>query len=231
MNTRHIATPPGLIVLLPIACLLVTGCGRTEPEPVSSSTGPVKSDVVGKIVTSEELILDLHHQLRSAARAIKNLELPDYLSRELFADTVSTNPLKDGKPGTEFSDVNRSDLNLWPTLLRDFKHFEHAKFYMIKGHFDESDTDQFHSSVGFASLGQLNDDSWRAIKGSLELTWKKTGQNWLIEKWDTHKLKTESAPQLLFSEHLDRLIDDPQELDSLRTSQHMQYARQIFETG
>ncbi len=221
------------VTLSVLILLLLAGCNSGSKPSADKSSKNDTNQSVDQIVTSEELILDLTVQVSALAKSAKNLQLPDHQSETLFAQSVKINDWADSEKSSSAMEATPlSKLKIWPANLAEIAFFEHAKFYVIKGHFDEDSRDQFHSEVGFAALGKTNDQMWRSFEGHNDVTWKKSGDGkWQITEWKTNKLKQNDSPKLLFTEVLDRMVKDPAKRKALRTSQHMQYASQIFETG
>ena len=213
---------------------LVFGCSQPDPDPPAVTEVPSSPDVVRQIVDSEELILALHERLSLISKSVKNLRFPDYQSQDLFVNSVQLTPWKNGQKAGGPTTAQRTDLKIWPQFLSGLKRFEHAKFYMIRGEFDSASNQKFKSVVGFAGLARSEEDKWLAIKGHCHVEWRFTGASsnpWQISSWETDKLKYDSADSLMFADQLDQLVDDADSLAELRSSQHVEYSKQIFETG
>ncbi len=220
--------------LLGSLVLITAGC-RPQQTAEDSDTSSNKEIIVEQIVDSEELLLALNTELNALKQSALNLTLPDPLGRALFDDKIAFSAwdFKTSTPKTAAS-TNRDQLNIWPSELAKIKYFDHAKFYMIRGHFDKKDPARYHSDVGFYGLAKTQDQKWLAAKATCNIQWvrgEEENNSWKIDTWKTTEFKTDTSKQLMFRDTLESLIDDPSLAELLRTSQHMKFAEQIFQSG
>lgn len=220
--------------LLAALCLLETGC---QPQQASrpQDDSKEKEAVVEQIVDSEELLLALNTELAALKKSAMNLTIPDPLGRELFANQVEFSPwdFSTASPGKP-REVGRDQLTIWPSELEKVAFFDHAKFYMIRGHFDENNSNRYQSDVGFYGLARTEDRKWLAAKALCKVGWVRngdSGDSWQIANWKTTDFSANQSDQLMFRDTLEGLVEDPTLAKLLRTSQHMEFAEQIFQSG
>lgn len=222
------------VSLLAALFLLETGCQRQQQSEETAGSNE-KEAIVEKIVDSEELILALNTKLSALKKSALNLEIPDPLGRELFATQVEFSPWDfASSTSSEVRNTSSDQLTLWSAELEKISYFDHAKFYMIRGHFDETDPNRFQSDVGFYGLAKLKDGKWLAAKANCKVGWIHSGKDddsWKIAAWTTTDFSANRSDQLMFRDTLEGLIDDPSLSQLLRTSQHMEFAEQIFQSG
>jgi hypothetical protein len=223
---------------------------------------------VRRIVASEELILSLGDELEQLTRSILNLQLPDPLARELFAARVDVADLRVAGAPSAAADAPlrhvslresssalasrqwvagasaaqpREQLNLWQPLLHEVDYFEHAKFYMIRGQFDDASLDAFTSHVGFKGLARMRDGNWAAIEAKQTVRWQQAvpaadrdtnaAQAWQIVGWTLDELHTRQSPKMMFAEVLDQALPDPATLQRARHSEHEAAVTEYYRTG
>ena len=225
-----------LITICLLGPLILTeiGCGPAESTPTADKLSE-QERVVGQIVNSEELLLALNTELSALKRSALNLVVPDPIGRSLFADQVEFSAWNFDTSTPEVTESrNREQLSIWPSELKKVKFFDHAKFYMIRGRFDENDSERYYSDVGFYGLAKTKNQTWLAAKATCDVQWVRVGEandSWKIDSWKTKQFKTDTSDQLMFRETLESLIDDPAIVKLLQTSQHIEFAEQIFQTG
>ena len=165
-------------------------------------------DRIRHIVASEELILSLGEQLDGLSRSVLNLNLPDAQAAQVFEDQVAAIDLQAVSPttttaGAHVDDaqwttappqiVPRSDLHLWQELLASVSYFEHAKFYIVDGHFSDDSLRQFVTHVGFKGLAKLRAGTWSGIEAKQQLVWQNRGSDdapsWQISRWETDHVR------------------------------------------
>jgi hypothetical protein len=73
-----------------------------------------------------------------------------------------------------------------------------------------------------------------AAKANCKVGWIHSGKDddsWKIAAWTTTDFSANRSDQLMFRDTLEGLIDDPSLSQLLRTSQHMEFAEQIFQSS
>ncbi len=205
---------------------------------------PDAEEQIREVVESEELLLSLTPELKKMAVSAKNLQLPDFRSRELFADQVTFTDLDahhephvghqvesvdiavdkwdiDAKPKT----VSLADMDMWRPLLQRVNYFEHAKFYLVRGDYTDESRDRWEAEVGFAALAKLNDGQWCSVKASQDVQFARapshaaqTKDKWQIVDWRLSKLKTIRTSRPIFREVLDEAVPDGDDLAAARRS-------------
>ena len=218
----------------------------------------VKKDVdrIRHIVASEELILQLNGELAKLSRSVWNLSFPDHRSRALFLDTIqivdvgrpSSQPSGDGDAATIDWTLNDTDtatnkesqLTLWGSLFDTISHFEHARFYFVRGEFDDaSNLDSFASTVGFKGLAQRPDGQWVGVRSKQLVRWKRTDKQassenadqWRIASWKVKSFSTSVSPKLMFAEALAHAVPTDTQLGRLRYSEHEEAVNEYYATG
>ena len=157
MKTLFPYSPVVAVGLLAALFLLEVGCQRQQQSEKTAGSNE-KEAIVEQIVDSEELILALNTKLSALKKSALNLEIPDPLGRELFATQVEFSPWDfASSTSSEVRNTSNDQLTLWSAELEKISYFDHAKFYMIRGHFDETDPNRFQSDVGFYGLAKLKD--------------------------------------------------------------------------
>ena len=138
------------------------------------------------MVASEEAILQIAPEIKRLNHSVLNLQLPDESTRGSFGafvevlDLVSVELATRGPLGTvglaSVGDVgagrhvSREELALWRPLLDHVEYFEHAKFYVIRGHLLVDGSARLETDGGFEALARgAEGRSW--LRGELTVTW------------------------------------------------------------
>ncbi|MCA9263514.1 MAG: VCBS repeat-containing protein [Planctomycetales bacterium] len=185
MSIRRFAKPKWLLLLIALGYGAFVGVSLFRSYRGASRD----SNRIRHIVASEELILELNPELHRLARSVENLTLPDYESRELFAERVDYTDVQSRHvSGTEGgsrtvgigewakgepAQAARGELALWRELLGEFQFFEHAKFYFVNGHFTDESFKEFVAHVGFRGLGQRADGTLAGVRVKQTVTWQR----------------------------------------------------------
>ena len=196
------------------------------------------------MIASEEAILQLAPELKRLNHSVLNLQLPDESTRGLFGDVVEALDLVSvdlptrGPLGTvalaSVQDVgagrhvSSEDLALWRPLLDHVDYFEHAKFYVIRGHLLSDESGRLETDLGFEALARVEERRiW--LRGDLTVTWapgpslEEGGPpTWRIVGWRSGKLSTMSVDRPLFAEVLDHALE-PRALRAARRSIHEEF--------
>ncbi|MEM7412073.1 MAG: VCBS repeat-containing protein [Myxococcota bacterium] len=236
------SAPIGVACTLFLAGVLA-GCSESEPEPPPRATPPpVENPMLAEprtendqqrldaVVRSEDLIEQMRAQLGELAFAIKNLQLPDARTRELFwpavlevwdlapepAESASGPAL--GAVGIAVRDwpvvgpktVGTPDLDLWRPLLDGVARFEHAKLKIKSGRFVPGDPERFETDVKFTALAVLASGELSWVKSMQKMRWRPLpgkdvtkSENWRIESWELVDARRLDAPERLFEEVVD----------------------------
>ncbi len=195
------------------------------------------------VIESEELILSLDPSMKRLSFAAENLELPDFQSRQIFAERLQWNDLdttalrkeeSDALPAglisadwpvaTEILDGDLEGVSIWQPLFAQIEYFEHAKFYIVRGHFPTADRDAFETDVEFDGVARMLDGEWHSLKGLLKLVWSRglSTDDWQVSRWELARLSTVQSDRVLFAEALDEALPDALDLRRARTSIHEQ---------
>ncbi len=233
---------------------------------------------IRQIVASEELVLELNSDLGRLARSVRNLQLPDDQSVHLFQPTVSVanlgalgDPHAVSPTGSidatlsywtieEPHETDAGDVQLWQSLIESVSYWDHAKFYFIRGEFEDDSLSHFKADVGFKGLARRTDGQWAGVKGKLVMQWinnpaidtpnptetaaaskanepsherldNRKDHAWRIAAWHTKELKSFESHKLLFTETLDSAIPNANELRNARTSAHEEAVRAYYNNG
>ncbi len=219
-----------LFILAGVACWYVASknwqddaveIGRQQSGSVVEHDASVES-----IVSSEELILALTPELRRLNKSLANLQIPDEVSRDLFADTVMVaSRVTDPLPAAEIVEgisretwdikdvaesVGRNELVLWEKLFSSVKYIEHGKFYFVRGSFIGPDRTQYQSDLGSTGSALLDDARILGWTAKVEVTWSRAPKDdrWTISSWKTKSLETTVARASIFTDVLADVIED-----------------------
>ena len=121
--------------------------------------------------------------------------------------------------------VSREELALWRPLLDQVEYFEHAKFYVIRGHLLLDGSGRLQTELSFEALARVAEGlTW--LRGELMVTWTAGPSledggppTWSIVGWRSEELKTMSVDRPLFAEVLDDALE-PEALVAARRSIH-----------
>ncbi len=224
-----------------IVLLALVGAGGVVYQSWRTPDAEVQ---IREVVESEELLLSLTQELKKLASSAMNLRLPDFRSRELFAEHITITDLDsrhhehvdhevasvavtvdkwsiDPTPRT----TSAKELDFWRPLLERIEYFDHAKFYLVRGDYEDDSRDTWEAEVGFAALARLTDGQWCSVKASQDVRFARqaaqAGQSkgdWRIVDWRLTKLKTIRTPRPLFREVLDEVLPDRDTLTAARRS-------------
>ncbi len=205
----------------------------------------LNDQTVQRLVSSEELLLELTPRLRELSRSAMNLRLPDAGAADrLFAEEVeisgewSTNGLSPAASDGATA-VARKSLSFWPGLFEATEYFEHAKFYFIKGQIHESDPNQFSSVLGFEGLAHYKNGVKASLHATLEVNWmlaKSTvkgtaNDDWRINSWKLVEVDTTETSQMLFRNVLPEVLDDKALLNRATNSLHSMLTSKLMSGG
>ena len=207
---------------------------------------------VQKLVSSEELLLELTPRLRELSRSVMNLQLPDAsAANRLFAKEVEVSgawknagnsPAPNNQSDTlggniddRATVVSKEELDFWPALFETTEYFEHAKFYFIKGQFHENSKDQFKSVLGFDGLANYKHGPKASLHVRLEVDWalvKGTANaDWQITSWKLVDIDTTETSQMLFRNVLSEVLDDKALFNRATNSLHSQLTSKLMSGG
>jgi len=185
-------------------------------------------NLVVKLVSSEERILELTPNLRILAQGLENLKLPNHRGKDFFSPNVTILDLTDGGLHCDLSDKkqneNLEELSLWESLLNEVHWLERPSFYFVSGRFPEDDFETFEGVVGFKGLAKMKHGEWRGLTGKQIVTWKKEDAEWKITEWEMKEMTGTSSSQLLFEEDLAGALPRPNDLTKARRSIHHEAA-------
>ncbi len=249
---------PGLLatrVLLCAVCVAaLAGCNSNSNQQNATDTADsslqsnsdrsAHETAVRNIVASEELLLQLTPLLKQLNRSAENLQVPDEYSNHLFADSVTYAGIQNLKFSTglsqprqatevaESTNVDRSELSIWPELFEKITYLRNVKFYLVRGEFTDQDNTTFRSSINFRALGQDRDQQAADIQGAMSITWQRqpsesAESNWVITHWQTSKLEINLNPNLLFREITKQLVNT-NDLPQVLLAQHEVYLKKLF---
>ncbi len=206
-----------------------------------------------QVTAAEEVIHILTPELGKLRRSVLNLEFPDAGSRHLFGDPVAFADLPAGEAKTrELATVPvevrewrtsvaarraaAADLELWRRLLDRVEYFEHAEFKLVTGHFVDQAPDSFETAIHFAGLARTQDGRWDAVEIDQRVRWQRPRGSatttpdgpWRIVGWHTERLTSQQTAAQLFTEVLDEVVVDSEDLGRARRSIHEERVREYF---
>lgn len=229
--------------------LVLLACGQGDP-PAQAPAGEAaplgeSSAQWAELTRRETLILELDQSLAELAFSVRNIELPDRRTRQLFAlvdlvvEDLSPEPATERQllasvgvvesiapPGPLQTDLVPIGLRLWRPLLDQVESFDHAKFQIRSGRYLEGDKN-FEADVVFSARAVMRTGELVSIEGAPTLRWRQRGgsdsakrENWRITHWKTGPLRITSVPRSLFRETLEEAVPDAAALQRARTSIH-----------
>lgn len=137
---------------------------------------------------SEDLIQWLTTEIRHLNKSALNLDFPDHKAKPLFGATIhyaGLDPAGNSTPPEDFLAAGAEhlpllsellptkfeDLHIWPSLFDKVEYFDHAKFYIVRGHFLNEARLRFETDMGFAALAKLKTGHFAYISGSMDVAW------------------------------------------------------------
>lgn len=207
---------------------------------------------VRKLVSSEELLLELTPRLRELSRSVMNLQLPDAsAAKGLFAEEVDVSGVLTAAEATSISNrqsdarswgindrasvVAREGLDFWPVLFEAIEYFEHAKFYFIKGQLHENRKDQFKSVLGFNGLANYKNGLKASLHVKLDVNWalvKGTANaDWQITSWKLVDIGATETSQMLFRNVLSEALGDKALVNRATDSFHTRLTSKLMTGG
>ena len=218
----------GALVLLAVAAL---GGFRTWEVTSRFRRADEQVELLTAINRSEDLIQEISSWMGEFRWSALNLHFPDQHAGALFEDSVEytdlasapgeVNPIGDGAARLRHWPVQSTprtqqtnEVRLWLPFFEQVDYFEHAKFYVVRGDFSESDEDVFVTEMGFDGLARLESGAWASTHAKLKVHWadhtpedaKK--QIWLVREWRTEEFVTTESDHRFFREVLDQLVPD-----------------------
>ncbi len=219
------------ISILSIA--LILGCSSSETGQKDSVETEDQAVAVSKdeqsivsIVSSEELILSLTPKLRKLNKSLRNLRLPDEVSKELFSNRIEVaNRILPSDAESEIylgifssewdvsgvgEETSSEDLLLWEPFLSQIKYLNHGKFYFVRGSFLDPERTKYQSLLGSGGSAVLASGRVLGWNAKVEAVWSRdlTNDQWSIVKWKTKSLEATLAEEPIFVEVLDEVLKD-----------------------
>ncbi|HBE96290.1 MAG TPA: hypothetical protein DDW68_03875 [Verrucomicrobiales bacterium] len=226
-----------------LSLILALGCGGYFFIRKSLDEQNTDELLIRKMVTSEELILELTPKLDELGKGLMNLRLPDpELADSLFEKKLSSIGLEAIPENDESPEqktlareiqlnrskealVSSSEFSPWQAILEGVSFFESGIFRIVKGEFIGDEFEHFSTEVKFGGLARRLDDKWMGLSGKQMVEWRKDSEGaWRISAWKSKKMTANIVGQLLFSESLDSAIPNRQELMQIRRSIHQEAA-------
>lgn len=180
----------GLGVLALLAGVFGTLRARGGVAPAQATTD-VKA-TWQQLVDSEEVILSLDPHMARLSFGALNLSLPDFQSRQVFADHVRWADLAEqtrpagvlAKPASigvstrewpvsaDVREVPLSDLGIWKRLFDQVEYFESAAFKVVRGKFLNDRRDEFETDLTFSGNARTKNGTRAAINASVKAIWQ-----------------------------------------------------------
>ena len=199
-----------------------------------------------RLVEKEGLILDLTPRLKVLNTSVLNLQLPDSLGIEMFADLVVVADIgrvqsedDQSANGAHPPMLIESDaqpmpatprpadgLRLWQSVIDELDYFERAKFFIIRADYVADDPRRLKTEIGFEGLARAKDGTTRFFKAGQDVIWELsagdelTAKNLQIAEWHTTSFHATAVSATLFQESLDAAVPDASLRRRLRESVH-----------
>ena len=222
-----------------------------EASPVAPSSPPApealsEEDRLQQMVLAEEWILTHTPSIKKLGFSVQSLQLPEKHSRQLFDEIVLRTDLNEPSlveqsssslpflrqyaytPQNFTQTGALSDGGLWSTALQGVASVPRAKFYFISAQLDGLN---IHAEMGFEGLAHLKSGGWRSFTSSMTVTWRKSGDRWLISGWDQHPMSAAESPKRFFKEALIEHLATQEDFDRARASIHEQNLIKLFSSG
>jgi hypothetical protein len=202
----------------------------SPPAPAEPTGSPQPRDaaaVFDQIDAAEERLLALSAgPVRALSRSLLELRMPDERARQHFAGQLVVRPVDfeharrdavcSGEERERFEAtepaadaIPRDEVQIWQPLLSRFDWFEHAKIYLIEGHFAEGDDGRYLSKAGLTGVGRLGDGRRAQLSGHLDLEWEERDGAWQVVRWEDQDLELVIRPGPAFREVAAQVLDDP----------------------
>lgn len=236
-----------IILAFLVIAILLGGCGREKPKPVANQIVEVESAAaplsdLQKLVSSEEIILELGSRLNPLGRSTKNLRLPCGAAVSLFdanlqvadltqiENTQSVNGYLRRDEWAIGSLTSMPEPEFWLAFLDDVAYFETAKFYFIEANL-QSDNQVLDSIIGFSSHVRLKDGQFASASGKINVVWNLDRSNYLDSKittWDTKEFNCVRSREKLFADVTSDVISDKALANELAESEQDNLTRRLL---
>ena len=214
-----------LAVIFAICVSFCGGCnskenGSSKSSETTKATQPAdKPDelsTVDRLISSEELILELTQSMGKLNRSALNLCVPDSNSMDLFTDdatsvdvaaTGSPMPISDyvSKTQWELATVPSPAANqILVTFFETAEYLKSAKFYFIDG-LVSADSKSFDATMGFAAHFVDKQSKVGYATGKFSVRWRLPEKK--IVNWTTKEFQTIHSDQLLFNDVTNSVVD------------------------
>ena len=247
----------GLVLILVLAGVVAASVAAWGVFAPPGEAGGAEEDdaarqqlsILEGINRSEDLIQWLSSKLGDLNGAVMNLEFPSDKSLKLFEDEVAMNRLVKVLPSGSHDRLDEGLVHLahwevspslaqapaseaepWAAFLAGVDYFEHAKFYIVRGHYlDEAET-LFEADMGFSGRARLSSGRVAYVHADQTVVWADhtvvpddpKQRVWRIRSWETTEFGVELADDLLFAEVLESALPDPATLREARRSRHQE---------
>jgi hypothetical protein len=239
--------PRGVLVgVLSLVLAVISALGLYRTTEARSTYAKVADQraILLSINHSEDLLQWINPDLRHLSSDALNLELPGERGSALFADeltfydvagpdeTHAPDELGGGLAHVHHWNVNANsetsaleNAELWRPLFERVEYFEHAKFYFVKGLFQDDEESRFETEMGFAGLARLTNGQLAHASAKVKAVWTDHTElfgekDWRIREWKTVKLELVEAEAPLYAEVLDRVVPDRAERARAQRSIH-----------
>ena len=198
------------------------------------------------MVEAEDWILSQTQHLKKLGQSLKQRQLPSDASRSLFAPEISWTDLAPAIPTGNNEIVQASQFPpsptaqaspttlglLWKEPLKEVQSFERAKFYFESASQQDFQGHVMEAVVGFEGLAQLQDESWRSLRGKQKLTFSKSPSGaWEIIRWVQEPLECRESSKRFFKDTLQESLANDSDYQRARFSCHEDNLIKLFSTG
>src|SRR6266478_3089430 len=148
------------------------------------------------------------------------------------ATMVESQPWPLATPANQVAKVD-----LWRPLLDAVSFFDHARVYIVSGEHQDGDMWRYEAVGAFEALARMKSGEWRSLHATMKLNWARTQTTegkpgeWQITGWKTEEMHWNASANRLFVEALDTALRAPQDLQTLRRSQHYETSLKYYREG
>jgi len=228
-----------------VILMIVAGCSSEKEVAAEVREEEVSGDAAyQKMVATEEVVGELVGPVARLKRAIANLSVGwdealftesavvvDLLRRP-GKDEVKSSLLRHDEWVVAQNEVvlKEDEKGLWKSLFQEVHAFEDVRLGTLKGEMGKEEG-RFETLLKVSARGVKKGGEQGAWKGKIKVSWRKSGEKWLIARLETKEMKTLVTEKPMYTEVLDRALTSREDLERARESIHERYIREVFFTG
>ena len=207
----------------------------------AEQTATRKLSPLEKLISSEELILDLGNRLAPLNRSAMNLQVPFGEATSLFADdamVVDLNEISESETVNDFltvdhwsfQPVRQLDGKLWGRFFELVSYLETAKFYFISGDINEADR-ELDATMGFKSHLRFKDGSVGYANAKMKVVWElgaSVTDVARVKKFQTKEFHCSRSPGKLFRDVSSEVFSDGKLAQAIADSEQENFTRKLL---